>query len=214
MFRKTLITVTIAAAAFLALGSPAPASANGWECAVNPFACGPGPINPPPTFDAGVVGDFVITLPGDTLTIPVLPDDVSDAIIEGPSIDIPQAGLPNFDLPEAIVPGPVDEPPAAEPAAPVDETTTTTAAPVAEEPVVGSESFSTDEAHGAPTTTVTTGEVTDAMSNIQVAEAIAAPGADQGGSFDPMMAALFGALGSLAIVLLTLSAFAAGRRRN
>ncbi|VAW03189.1 hypothetical protein MNBD_ACTINO01-1433, partial [hydrothermal vent metagenome] len=164
MFRKTLITVTIAAAAFLALGSPAPASANGWECAVNPFACGPGPINPPPTFDAGVVGDFVTTLPGDTLAIPVLPDDVSDAIIEGPSIDIPQAGLPNFDLPEAIVPGPVDEPPAAEPAAPVDETTTTTAAPVAEEPVVGSESFSTDEAHGAPTTTVTTGEVTDAMS--------------------------------------------------
>lgn len=148
------------------------------------------------------------------LTIPVLPDDVADAIIEGPSIDVPQAGLPNFDLPETIVPGPADEPPAAEPAAPVDETTTTTAAPVAEEPVVGSESFSTDETHGAPTTTVTTGEVTDEISNVQVTEAIAAPAADQGGSFDPMMAALFAALGSLAIVLLTLSSFAAGRRHN
>jgi hypothetical protein len=141
MFRKTTITITLAAAAFVAIGSSAPADAHSVDCFWQPAHCiadaftpdrDRGPVEEEPTLDTSDIvdaigGGLLFPIPtGPTLTpggvstdpgtviAPELPDDVLDAIT-GPTVE-----LPPIELPPLVDPGSSEtpEPPAETPEAP------------------------------------------------------------------------------------------------
>ncbi|MCL1601844.1 MAG: hypothetical protein M3112_09985 [Actinomycetia bacterium] len=142
MFRKTTITITLAAAAFVAIGSSAPAGAHSVDCFWQPAHClldtvtpdrDRGPVEEEPTLDTSDIidaiggGGLLFPIPtGPTLTpggvsadpgtviAPELPDDVLDAIT-GPTVESPP-----IELPPLVDPGSSEtpEPPAETPEAP------------------------------------------------------------------------------------------------
>ena len=281
MFRKTTITITLAAAAFVAISSSAPADAHSVNCVWRPDHClehlvfvtpddDSGPVEEEPTLDTSDIidaiggGGLLFPIPtGPTLTpggvstdpgtviAPALPDDVLDAIT-GPTVELPPIELPplvdpgSSETPEppAETPDAPDstEPPAEAPEAPVSPSTppaapdtgssgrgaavapahTEAPAPVAPQTVVPQRTAPAAPERvtrqTTPTTSVaaqddTTQDQTDeSVESVESVEALVA--ADGGSSVDPMMAAVFGMLGAVALMLLVSGAFAAGRRRN
>jgi hypothetical protein len=171
-----------------------------------------------------------------TVTTPELPEDVLDAITE-PSVELPPVEVPAFEAPESTEP-PADVPPAPEapeaPSAPAPEapsasaTTETPAATsrterpgpatVAPEHVNASRSVSSETVTPDPSSNTSVPSQDDANDD-QEDESVeafieTAVATDTGGSVDPMMAALLGMLGALALTLVVFAAFTAGRRRN
>lgn len=232
MFRKSITTVTIAAAAFVALGSSTPASAAGFDCYAAPAHCKKvpseivpvdlsqdvtltvvDPMIPEPTADVPKLkGDFPIG----SLIVPLEPGETND------DNRVPVLKPPNSNDHTHVVPSghntpdPGDgqstptEPPADDPdnghtaeVGPDTSTNTSTATPSTEEP-------GADTSANMSTATLNTEE--PGAEAISLADQSAEINAST--TFNPMMAALFGVLASLTIVSLAGAAFAAGRRRN
>ena len=216
MFRKTLIAAALASAAFFALGSAAPASADAWDCLVDPAGC--------------KLAEIGVQDPGLGI-IHVVPDPA----VQVAPIDVPEMWEPPFDFGDIVIPGPTEEDPAVDPdEESVEEAADDPAEDAVEESVEETADESAEELseEAAPTTTVapatdtSSGEATSSAAvddGTQTTATVATESADTasdaaladtgaGGSFDPIMAAMFGALGALAVALLTLTGFIAGRR--
>ena len=219
MFRKTLIAAALASVAFFALGSVAPASADIGdipECFFDPAGCDLVEIG---TEDPGL--GIIHVVPGPAVQVA--------------PIDVPEMWQPPFDFGDIVVPGPTEEDPAVDPdEESVEEAADDPAEDAVEESVEETADESAEELseEAAPTTTVapatdtSSGEATSSAAvddGTQTTATVATESADTasdaaladtgaGGSFDPIMAAMFGALGALAVALLTLTGFIAGRR--
>jgi hypothetical protein len=220
MFRKTLITTALASIALVALGSAAPASADAWDCLVDPDGCGYVELDTSNDGSGLVHFDTDHTIELGSQVLEVIPDP-------GPGVaptDPTDFGLPGFSLGDMMIPGPVEES-AEEPAEEAveepaeeaveesaDEPTTTTIAPT--DDAAGFEpTSSVGPDAGTPTSSIVTAESADTEADAQVSEAaMLDTRVDAGGSSDPITAAVFGGLGALAVVLLTLMGFVAGRR--
>ena len=261
MFRKTTITITLAAAAFVAVGStPAPAEAfdlfEDFDCVVEPLHCiwdeastdgdrdraeGEPTLDTSDIIDAIGGGGLVFPIPtGPTLTpggvstdvspgtviTPELPDGVLDAITES-TVELPPVDLPPIEAPEAPeAPATPEAPvapaaPATGPEAPSSErgaavapahveaptaATPRTVAPAASDRVARQTTSTTSVAAQDETTQEQADELGESVETLFDTDATS--------SFDPLMAALFGMLGALALMLAVIGAFAAGRRRN
>ena len=235
MFRKTITTLTlsaIAAVAMVTLSAPAPASATepsdyisspGWmpECvaAILGFPCDvtipdlTGETTPTVELDVtgGVTSDAVIE------TVMQLPEGVVDALSE-PVVEIPS----DVDLEPAIA-SPTDERSGSEgaeemlpDAAAETEVATDPAPETTDEPraVVTAEPASVPEAQQA-TGSVILPDTTTATDSEEAAAAVSlAADVDSPDGLAPMMAALFGGMGVLAIVMIMLTAFSLGRRSS
>jgi hypothetical protein len=206
MFRNTTIGITIAAVAAIILWAPAPASATEPpaedDCGIlcgDPFGLEAMRDYYSPSLS--VTGGFVADAP--VVTTVTLPDGTLDAITD-PGVDLPTVpDLPSAPV-EPTAPAPVDPEPSPEPA-PVDDTHETDSASSSE---VAEESSATE-------TTTTTALPTiqdDDVDGAAVAVMDLAPNQGPGEAFDPAMAALFGALGTLGLFGVGLAAFAIGRR--
>ncbi|MFV1999844.1 MAG: hypothetical protein ACC654_05695 [Acidimicrobiia bacterium] len=217
MFRTSIITATIAAAAFVTLGSATPASAAGLDCYAAPAHC------------EELVVELVPATPVDTPT--VITDDPKIPDTPKPTLDIPVGslivplgpsvidGIKALPHPEPVDPG-VPHPDPVKPGDTPDgggtTTTTTTQAPANDQS--NDDSVTTDQPASTNTYTATQNTDDGTFTGYAGEEAIslvdlsAQNGSDT--SFNPMMAALFGVLGSLGIMSLTAAAFAAGRRNK
>jgi len=245
MFRKTLIATALASIAFFALGSAAPASADVWDCLVDPEGCGLVELDTSNEGSGMVHFDTDHTIELGSQVLEVIPDP-------GPGVapaDPTDFGLPEFNMDDAMIPRldeesaeePVDEAveesaeepaeeaaeepagetveePAEEPVEeaveePVEEPTTTTIAPTDDAPGFEATSSAGPDA-GTPTTSTVADESAGTETGAQTDEAamLDTP-TDAGGSPDPITTAVYGALGALAVVLLTLIGFVAGRRK-
>ena len=255
MFRKTTITTTLAAAAFVAIASSAPADAHAIDCWLEPFHCmidvvtedrDRGPVEEDTTLDTSDIidaigGGLVFPIPtGPTLTpggvstdvspgtviTPELPDGVLDAITE-PTVELPPVELPPIEAPEAPeAPATPEAPvapaaPATGPEAPSSERGAAVAPAHVEAPTAASPRTV------APAASDRVARQTTSTTSVAAQDETAQEQADELGesvetlfdtdvtsSFDPLMAALFGMLGALALILAVFAAFAAGRRRN
>ena len=164
MFRKIITTTTIAAAAFVALGaaSPAPASAGGFDCIVEPLHCiveeitpDRDPVEPTPGIEVAVPG-FVTGVGPGVLLPPQLPDSVIDAITDTPGLDLPSIELPlPVDTPEADA---SDEAPAVPAPAPAPEPAVPAPAPASDTPAPASSSDHGDHEASAPVAESTTAD--------------------------------------------------------
>jgi len=235
MFRKIITTLAfsaIAAVVMVTLSVPAPASATepsdyvlppGWvpECvaAILGLPCDitisdlTGETTPAVELDVtgGVVSDAVIE------TVMQLPESVVDALSE-PLVEIPS----DVDLEEALA-SPTDDGgddegtdevlpdavPETEIAADPAPETTDDAAPGAE-----AEPVSVPEAQHVAVSVSDPGTATAANGEETVAAITLTADPDSSAGLDPMMAALFGGLGVLALVMIMLAAFSRGRRSS
>ena len=244
MFRKSIITITIAAAAFVTLGSSAPADAHAADCWLEPLHCiidvvtpdrDRGPVEEDTTLDPGAVaGAAGIDIGSILFPVPAIPPltpggvstDVDPGVVIVPAL--PDGVLdaitgPVVDLPP-IERLPIDPPAAPESTEPPAEEPATPVAPVAPvapaaTPVTESSTDTTVAPAVVEASSSTSVAVQDETNDDQAdesAEALldAAAVADATSSIDPMMAGLFGMLGALALMLVVFTAFAAGRRRT
>jgi hypothetical protein len=243
MFRKSIITITIAAAAFVTLGSSAPADAHAIDCWLEPLHCiidvatpdrDRGPVEEDTTLDPGAVaGAAGIDIGSILFPVPAIPPltpggvstDIDPGVVIVPAL--PDGVLdaitgPVVDLPP-IETLPIDPPAAPESTEPPAEVPAVPETP--EAPVAPATPAATPEADSSTDTTVAPAVVEASTStsaavqeevNDDSAEALVetAAVADATSSIDPMMAGLFGVLGALALMLVVFTAFAAGRRRT
>jgi len=212
MFRTSIITATIAAAAFVTLGSATPASAAGFDCYAAPGHC------------EELVVELVPATPVDDLT--VITDDPKVPDTPKPTLDVPVGSL-IVPLQPTVIDGikvlPHPEPgdpgvPHPDPAKPGDipdgggGTTTTT------QPPTHDDSANTEQETPTNTSTATQntddGSFTDQPERQAISLVDLSSETDSDRSLNSMMAALFGVLGSLGIMSLAAVAFAAGRRHN
>jgi hypothetical protein len=205
MFRST--TISIAAVATIVLWAPTQASAAEPPaeddcvilCGVDYLGLDAMRDYYSPTLD--VTGGFVADAP--VVTVVTLPEGTLDAITD-PGIDLPT--VPDLPSPseEPSTPAPVDPEPAPD-SAPADHTHETDSASSSE----GAEESSAIE------TTITTPLPMiqeDGVEKAAVAAIDVTSDQGPGEAFDPAMAALFGALGTLGLFGVGTAAFAIGRR--
>lgn len=229
MFRKTITTLTlsaIAAVAMITLLAPAPASAiEPGLCFVDILTCiaeAAGAFDddepettPVPALElevtAGVTSDAVIE------TVMQLPEGVVDALSE-PVVELPS----DVDLEEAIA-SPTDDGSDSEgadevlpDAVPETEVATDPAPEATDEssPIVTAEPASVPEAQQVTVSVSVPGTTTATSGEEAVAAVSLTADVDSPNGLDPMMAALFGGLGVLAIVMIMLTAFSLGRRSS
>jgi hypothetical protein len=214
MFRRSIITITFAAIAFIAVGSPEPASAHAWDCFIEPTHCvielGAMVIEGDSDEEVGSVtggglisseltpGGLSSDSPIETVVVPQISEDLLDELT-GPTVDLPET----LTLPEQEE-SPVDEDAAddSESAPEPDETDRETAPADADTPVsVATPAPDTESPDSVDTEGTTPPVALDETS-------------DSANSLDPTMAAMLGALGSLVVLLFIAVAFAAGRRSN
>lgn len=229
MFRKTITTLTlsaIAAVVMVTLSAPAPASAiEPVLCFVDIPTCiaeaagvfddDEPETEPAPVIEldvtGGVVSDAVIE------TVMQLPEGVVDAL-SAPSVEIPS----DVDLEAALAP-PTDDGGDDEgadevlpDAVPETEIATDPAPETTDDPapVVAAEQVSVPEAQQVVVSVSDPGTATAANGEETVAAVTLTTDADSSVGLDPMMAALFGGLGVLALVMIMLAAFSRGRRSS
>jgi len=211
MFRKSIITITFAAIAFIAVGSPAPASAHAWDCFIEPTHCfielGTMVIEGDTDEEVGSVtggglisseltpGGFSSDAPIDTVVVPQISEDLLDELT-GPTVVIPGT----LTLPEPMES--TDEVDASESVPEADEASDEAAPTGDDAPAAVATPASDTESSDGATTEATTPPVALAEANGST------------NPFNPMMAAMLGAFVSLAVVLVIGIAFAAGRRSN
>ena len=236
MIRRTITTLTLAALTTIAVVAAAPALAAPPSTDPSPSIDMPSSdpcvvttdsgtipclnldwdfgffFDPAPEADGATDGGIVLDVPGIVVDPGILIVDVPlDTIVDlTPPAEDPAPAVEE-DVERAAPIVPEDE---AEPHR--DETTTTTA-PHGDAPVVESAPLPVEEVAPATASTVPVDAVDDELTNDEVAVAalpISNSGTDQGSPFNPMMAAVLGALGALGIAVLTIAAFAAGRKRS
>ena len=207
MFRKTTISITIAAVAAIVLWAPAPASAteppaeDGCVIVCDPFGLHAIPDYYSPSLD--VTGGLVADAP--VVTVVTLPEGTMDAIAD-PGVDLPT--VPDLPSPpeEPPAPAPADPVPAPEPAPvdspPADHTHETDSA---------SSTELADDSSAIETTTTTAWPTIqdDDVDETAVAAIDLTPNQEPVEAFDP---AMVGALGTLGLFGAGVAAFAIGRR--
>jgi len=226
MFRKSITTITIAAAAFVALGSASPASASGVDCYTAPAHC----QKISTELVAVNLKDDVAVIVNDPKvpgpTVELVPADQNDditLITHDPKVpQKPHGHITDIGRPP-VTDSPDDggviqiAPPTGHTAGGNGGGTTTTTQPPANDQ---DNDHKATAGQGSSTNTSAVGQSTDEGSFTKDVAAEAISLADQSTetnsntTFNPMMAALFGVLASLATMSLAGAAFAAGRRRN
>jgi len=212
MFRKTFITVTLIAAATVAMSiqTPGTASAAVPDCTLSPLGCagesaadGAG-ITVEVDVDGGFVSD------ADTGTVMELPEDVADALT-APTVDVPSVP----ELPSVTEPGPDADAESEAGVADAADTATSEPAP-GDSPATDAEAprelEHEDEATDpvTPTTSSAAGIADTGEAAIAATDSATFVQAEQ--AFGPAVAGLLGALGALVFVAVVLTAFAIGRR--
>ena len=220
MFRKTLITVTFAAVATVAMSiqMPGTASAAIPDCTLNPLGCGveEAADGAGITVELDVDGGFVSD--ADIGAVMERPEDVADALTT-PTVDVPSVP----ELPSATEPGPDAESDAdadadaESDASDVDATDTGTSEPASGASPTTDAEPPRELEHGdeaanpvAPTTDSAVGIAHTGETAVAAADSATLVQAEQ--AFGPGVAGLLGALGALVLVAVVLTAFALGRR--
>jgi hypothetical protein len=211
MFRKTIITATIAAAAFVAFGSPTPASAGGLDCFTAPAHCAElDPViilepveSPVVVVEQPTVPEATIDIPVGSLIVPPPPGEINGIQL-----------LPEHEHDDGgvliQVPLPEDSP---------DGGSTTTTEPHTDDEATQDAPFQNTGTGVSENPSAPTQRTDESSSDADSADETASPvdlnGATESSNpFNPTMAALLGALGSLAIVTFGFTAYRAGRRQS